>query len=158
MPTDSPTSTVNCPGCSKASTPAPRSCRARLAWIGVFLWAGTIFWFSSRSGEQISQMNFLDLWDKAAHFAAFAAGGPPMVLALRWTFGWAPRRLCWVSLIVLSFYGAADEIHQLTTPHRSGADPYDWMADTLGAVAGTLGTILIHVRTRKPHCPAPTGD
>lgn len=136
-------------------TPA---CLCRVAWLAVFAWAATIYWFSSQSGADIEKINLLDLWDKAAHFVAFAGGGVPMVLALRWSFGWSPKKVLIVSALLLSCYGAADEFHQLYTPGRSGADPFDWVADTLGAFAGSLLTLSIHARSQSPHRPAPSGD
>lgn len=136
-------------------TPA---CLCRIAWLAVLAWATTIYWFSSQSGAEIQEMNLLDLWDKAAHFVAFAAGGVPMILALRWSFGWPSRKLLLVSALALSCYGAADEYHQLLTPGRSGADVSDWIADTLGAFAGSLATLSIHARRQSPHRPAPSRD
>ncbi len=137
------------------TTPA---CLCRVAWLAVFAWAGTIFWFSSQSGAEIERMNFLELWDKAAHFTIFAVGGVPMVLALRWSFGWPPRTLFIVAVLSLSLYGAVDELHQLTTPGRSAADVADWIADTLGSIAGSLATLFIHARNKGPHRPAPARD
>jgi VanZ family protein len=136
-------------------TPA---CLCRIAWIAVFAWAATIYWFSSQSGDELERMNFLELWDKAAHFSIFAVGAVPMVLALRWSFRWPPRMVLVVSIVALSLYGAADEIHQVCTPGRSGADLSDWIADALGSAAGTFATLRLHARTQRPNRPAPARD
>lgn len=129
-----------------------------LAWFAVLLWAAVIYWFSAQSGADVEQMNLLDLWDKAAHFIAFAGGGIPMALAWRWSTKWSFGKVLLASALALSLYGAADEYHQLVTPGRSGADHLDWLADTLGGFAGSFATLLIHARTQGPHRPAPTGD
>jgi VanZ family protein len=129
-----------------------------VAWFAVLLWAATIYWFSSRTGPEIQQMNVFELWDKAAHFIAFFGGAVPTVCALRWTFGWSPKKVLIVSAITLSCYGAADEFHQLYTPGRSGADFSDWLADTLGAIAGTYATVSAYARRTKRRDQNPPGS
>lgn len=146
MPAATPSSTTN------------SQFRRIAAWFAVVAWAGTIFWFSSQSGAELAQLNVLDLWDKAAHFLAFALGGVPMVLALRWSFVWRPGKVLIVSIFALATYGALDELHQLLTPGRRGGDLADWIADALGAAAGSLATFFIHARTQRPHRPAPARD
>lgn len=120
------------------------------AWLAAAAWAGTIYWLSSRSGPEIEQFNILDLWDKAAHFLAFCGGAPPLFCAILWSLRDQSRtRAIILTFAVLALYGAADEIHQLFTPKRSGADVYDWTADALGSLTGTLGTALFYARTQR---------
>lgn len=145
MPADRPLSITN-------------SLRRTAAWLAVAAWTATIFWCSSQSGAELERLDVLDLWDKAAHFLAFALGGVPMVLALRWSFDWPRQKVLIVSIIALAAYGALDELHQLFTPGRSGGDLADWIADALGAAAGSLATLTIHARTQRPHRPAPARD
>ena len=117
-----------------------------LAWFGVVLWAATIFWFSSRTGEQIEEMNVFKLYDKLAHFIAFFSGAPPFFCALKWSTGWTVRRTILVCVLGLAIYGASDEYHQLYTPNRSGADVWDWTGDALGGLTGTLLCGFVYAR------------
>ena len=125
------------------------------AWLAVAAWAGGIFWLSSRTGSEINEMNIFDVWDKAAHFSAFLAGAVALGIALRWSTAWTWTRIAIFAALAISLYGASDEYHQLFTPHRSGADVGDWLADTLGAATGALITAFIYARLEKTHRPTP---
>lgn len=102
-------------------------------------------------------MNVFDIWDKAAHFTAFAVGAVLLALALKWNTAWLWPRIICVSIAAISIFGVTDEWHQLYTPHRSGADVGDWTADTLGAIAGAAVTAFIHARYSLKNRPAPRG-
>jgi VanZ family protein len=131
------------------------------AWLAVFAWAGIIYWLSSKSGREIDRLNIFHLWDKAAHFLAFAAGAPALYCASRWSFGGSAGKAILITIGLLALYGAADEFHQLLAPHRSGADLYDWTADTLGSITGAFLTAFFYARTQthpRAACPAPAGD
>lgn len=119
-------------------------------------WAGTIFYFSSLTGPEIAQIG-IEVWDKAEHFLAFAAGGVVLTLALRWSVAWPWNSVARFAILALVVYGAFDEIHQLYTPKRSGADPFDWMADCFGALAGVAFCIVIYARFFRAYQPAPAG-
>jgi VanZ family protein len=69
------------------------------------------------------------LWnaDKLVHFAVFG------LLATATVRVPALARRAWLAVLLVSLFGAADEVHQGFTPGRS-PDPYDWLADTLGAL------------------------
>lgn len=136
--------------------PVPKWLRV-LAWIGVALWTATITILSSLTPPQLDDIAPFQLWDKAAHFAAFLAGGINLTLALSWSTAWPWKRVILFAVAALAAFGAADEIHQLYTPNRSGADPLDWTADALGALTGTLLTVLIYARYFRPRGPAPAG-
>jgi VanZ family protein len=132
-----------------------------LAWIGVGLWAATVFWFSSRTGPQIEEMNIFQLSDKVAHFIAFFMGAPAFFCALKWSFGWTIRKTVLVCVLGLAIYGASDEYHQLYTVNRTGADVWDWTGDALGGLAGTLMCGFVYARLLRPqtsHSPAQAGD
>jgi VanZ family protein len=126
------------------------------SWFAVAAWACAIIVLSSLSGERIEEINVLHLWDKAAHFAAFAVGGMLLALALRWNTEWLWRRIAIVSIAAISLFGATDEWHQLYTPKRSGADVRDWFADTLGAIVGAAITSQIYAQYQRKNRPAPT--
>ena len=128
----------------------------KLAWWGVGIWALTIIVLSSMTPVQLDEIPF-KMWDKAEHFIAFCAGAVNLALALCWSTAWPWKRVIIFTAVAISLFGALDEIHQLFTPHRSGADPYDWTADTLGALTGALLTALVYARYFSPPRPAPAG-
>lgn len=134
--------------------PAPKWLR-KLAWWGVGIWATAITILSSMRPDQIQEVAPFEMWDKAAHFSAFLAGGVNLTLALCWSTGWPWRRVVVFAAIALSVFGAIDEAHQYLTPNRSGMDRYDWSADTLGALTGALLTVLVYARYFCPPLPAP---
>lgn len=89
------------------------------------------------------------LTDYTGHFIGYAILG---VLLLRGFAGAAWRgvtsRAGWLAVAVSSAYGVTDEVHQLFVPGRS-ATVEDWIADTLGAIAGvTLVRAAARVMTR----------
>lgn len=127
------------------------------SWIAVAAWALGIIGLSSLGGQEIAKINIFDLWDKAAHFAAFAVGAVLLALALRWNTAWSWPRIVCFTIAAISIFGATDEWHQLYTPHRSGADVGDWIADTLGAIAGAAATSFSHARHPHKNRPAPRG-
>jgi VanZ family protein len=123
------------------------------AWLAFVAWVATIHYFSSLTGPEIAQVG-ITFWDKAAHFIAFAAGGVVLTLALRWSLPWDAKKVAWFAIAVVAVYGAIDEIHQLSTPNRTGADPFDWLADCLGAVVGVTLLNVIYARFSRAHSPA----
>lgn len=132
-----------------------------IAWLAVVVWAGTIHWFSSRTGPEIEELNVFELSDKLMHFAAFFAGAPALVCALRWTFTWPWRTIISVAVLALALYGAVDEYHQTFTPNRTGADVFDWLGDALGGLAGVVATRFAYARlarSESPRPPAPARD
>jgi VanZ family protein len=128
-----------------------------VAWIAVALWAAVIFYLSSLTGKDIARLSPFDFWDKAAHFTAYAAGGVVLAAALRWSFAWSWKKLIFVGVLALSLYGVTDEIHQLSTPFRSGGDLGDWIADTLGAIAGVKLFQFCHARFQPARRAASPG-
>ena len=130
----------------------------RLAsWFAVAAWALGIIGLSSLSGPDVVKLNVFDVWDKAAHFTAFAVGAVLLALALRWNTAWPWPRIICVSIAAISIFGGTDEWHQLYTPKRSGADVGDWIADTLGAIVGAPALAFSHARHQLKNRPAPRG-
>ncbi len=134
---------------------APQWLRVLACW-GVGIWVTTITVLSSMTPSQLLEIAPFELWDKAEHFLAFGAGAVNLALALCWSTAWPWKRVVVFTIIAISIFGAVDEIHQLFTPNRSGADPYDWTADTLGALTGALLTALVYARYFCAPRPAPT--
>lgn len=95
-------------------------------WLAASAWAALIFALSARpdlpSGFELFVVPGAD---KLAHAAAFA------VLALLLERA-SSRPL--LALLLASLYGVSDELHQSGVVGRV-ADPFDWLADTLGAAA-----------------------
>jgi VanZ family protein len=99
-------------------------------WGPPLLWAAAIFSVSSRSA--LPRLPSVLDWDKLQHSAAYAVGG---LLIARALGGGRDGRGALLAVVLGSLYGASDEIHQLFVPNRS-SDPVDWIADTLGVLAG----------------------
>ena len=126
----------------------PRLPRHPRFWLAAFLlWFGLLWLLSSfSSGGAIGPS--IPHFDKVAHFGYFFGGS---VLLSGYLFFRRPARPDWkwiiitaVSLVALT--GCLDEWHQSFTPGRSGNDPYDWLADVLGATAGALAFKRFHRR------------
>ncbi|YCM44828.1 VanZ family protein [Verrucomicrobiaceae bacterium 227] len=83
-------------------------------------------------------------FDKVVHFGYFFGGGGLFSAALYFR-----RKLSWGKLILtvtvlLSLIGVMDEFHQSFFANRTGNDPGDWLADTLGAFCGALVFRKLH--------------
>jgi VanZ family protein len=117
-------------------------------WLAAFLtWLGVLWILSSRSipGPQIPPINH---FDKIAHFGYFFGGSG---LLGAWLYRRNPERPNWQAIILcviftIAVVGALDEYHQSFTPGRSGNDPYDWLADVMGATAGVCVFKWMHRR------------
>ncbi len=77
--------------------------------------------------------------DKIKHFSAFF--GLSVLLSLTLLYQnkvvLFKKHFLSVSLVISSFYGVLDEIHQSFIPGRN-SEFLDWVADSLGAAAGVL--------------------
>ncbi len=105
------------------------------AWLG---WFGVLWYLSTLEGSNVPQ--FFPQFDKIEHFGYFAGGG---LLFAGWLFMRRPEQAVWktilpLTVIAIALSGFFDEWHQCYTPGRSGADPWDWLADVLGGGAGAL--------------------
>lgn len=128
--------------------------RISIAWFLVVLWAGVIFYASSRDGRQLDDGEgfigamrawLVELFEGIAghhvdvsplgHFGEYGIFG----LLLCWAFfqhmkakkAW---KYSWASV---AFYGLTDEFHQIFVPGRT-ADILDWCVDMCGSGAGIL--------------------
>lgn len=118
--------------------------RPTLWFVGLLVWFATLWGLSSlpSAGPRIDVHHI----DKLMHFGYFLGGG--FLLA-----GWrarlqasAPdwRFIFWTTIAAMALVGWLDEWHQCYTPGRSGADPWDWTADVLGAAAGARLLRAVH--------------
>ncbi len=130
----------------------------RICWLGVIIWVTVVFILSSLSGPDIAGLNTFDVNDKILHFAAFFCGALPLVPALRLTWRWPWMRVVLTAIVSLSTYGALDEVHQYWTPSRSALDPFDWIADTLGALLGSSLAAYFHAFVERKYRPVAPGN
>ncbi len=123
-----------------------RLSRQPAAWFSaLFCWFALLWFFSSIEGSPEIPPPFPH-FDKLAHFGYFLAGG---FLLTGGNFNRNPVVTSWkpmivTAIVVMAVVGAIDEWHQCFTPGRSGADPWDWLADLLGGASGALLFKAIH--------------
>lgn len=84
--------------------------------------------------------------DKIVHFGFFFGGAGLLSAALFFKKKPSWLKLTLIVTISLSLIGIWDEYHQSFFANRTGNDPGDWLADTLGALSGTLVFRLLHHR------------
>ena len=120
-----------------------------LWWTLLLIWAGTLYWLSSRPGQPHEP--FIPQFDKVLHFSYFFLGGILLQSALRLgNTTLTSQQLLWAGIAVAAIIGALDEYHQTFTPGRSGNDPFDWMADTLG---GYVAARIAHWAASRKSSP-----
>jgi VanZ family protein len=110
----------------------------------------TIVYLSSLPSEKVPGGWFPN-FDKLLHVCAFGAGTLLLLGALQLTFRWTPRRIALVAVTAIGLFGITDEWHQLSTPNRSGADPFDLAADVVGAILAAV--VFYVVRTKSNFAP-----
>lgn len=120
-------------------------------WLPLGLYAAGIFLASSL--PKPPPLPSVAGADKGLHFAAYAGLAILCTRAFRrrWP-GLSPWGLGNLSLLSVALYGLFDELHQAFVPGRT-ADPWDWLADTLGAAVGTLAYLLAVRRGPRPAPP-----
>lgn len=111
-------------------------------------WAALIFWESSQANPFPFVPPSILSHDKLLHFGAYAVLAGLAVGALARARLAALGRVAAVGIVLAAAYGATDEWHQSYVPGRD-ADPWDWTADAVGAVAGAAAMTLI-LRRRNP--------
>jgi VanZ family protein len=117
-------------------------------WLPVALDAALIFYLSSIPRLPSPPGPFSD---KHFHFASYALFATLLVRALAsGRIRNVTARIAIVATVLAALYGVSDEFHQMFVPGRS-ADPYDLLADTLGAAAaaGLLLAWAIIRRSRR---------
>jgi VanZ family protein len=117
------------------------------AWLPPAAVAGAIFYVSSLSRVPAVPVGG---FDKVEHFTAYAVLA---FLSCR-AFAATGRDARW-GLVLASFYGLSDELHQAWVPGRS-SDVFDWVADTAGAAAAL--TFYLWRSRRAPPTAAAVGE
>jgi VanZ family protein len=112
------------------------------------LWAGAIFWNSSRTHLSFPKLGFQSI-DKLAHFGVYFILG---YLILRAFSAGARKEINWKKSLLLitlgAVYGASDEWHQMFVPGRQ-ADAADWMADFIGIIFGHAAFRWVSLRAKN---------
>jgi VanZ family protein len=107
-------------------------------WAPPFLWAGFIYFLSSRPAAAFPQITFLPHADKFVHTFEFAVLG---FLLARAMLSQAPtHKHLYFSVIAFCLcvaYGLSDELHQIGVVSRTFELP-DLLADALGALGGII--------------------
>ena len=112
------------------------------AWLPVAAYMALIFYFSSlpHPEEGLPRFLFEKLSDKLLHaieysvlailcYRAFSRAAGPHVSRYAFVF----------AVAAASLYGATDEVHQAFVPFRTSTWS-DWLADTVGALIGAVGS------------------
>jgi len=104
----------------------------------VILWAALLWWLSSRVLPPVGPS--FNHADKLKHLIYFTAGSYCAARFLLLTRpGIGARALTVLVILFACAVGVSDELHQSFTPGRTGNDPGDILADTVG---GWLGALL----------------
>jgi VanZ family protein len=107
-------------------------------WLMVIVWAGVIFFLSSRPQDEFPDLGLLsELASMVAHFVVYAVLMLFLQRALRHDSAMSPGRALAVGLALVAVYALSDEYHQSFVPGRQ-PDPLDWLTDMTGALATYL--------------------
>lgn len=127
----------------------PQCTRNARFWAVCLLFWFVILNFLSHGYKAIKSLGFfwfdIPHFDKIVHFGYFFGGGGLFAAALffkKATPSWL--RIILIVTIALSVIGIWDEFHQSFFDNRTGNDPSDWAADTLGALCGSLVFRALH--------------
>lgn len=115
-----------------------------LWFLATGFWIGALCYFSSQPGGSGPQWD-LPHADKIMHYLCFSGGGF-LVAGFVLSLGSDPidwQRLFRITVLCTALLGWLDEWHQCRVPGRSGADPWDWLADLLGGATGAFCLMLM---------------
>ena len=126
--------------------------RPTLWLIAIVIWLVTIYLLSSTTKTMPEGGFDISHIDKILHFGYFLGGGIILTNYLLLTKGTSAPIRCrvFIPLLFFAIVGALDEYRQSFIPGRSGNDPFDWLADFLGAaagifIAGRMNSILLKI-------------
>ena len=119
-------------------------------WVGCFILWFVVLNLLSHGNRFHPPGSFFSLEvphiDKIVHFGYFFGGGGLLAAALYFAKNPSWGRLALIVTLILSLIGILDEYHQSFFANRTGNDPGDWLADTLGALCGALVFRKLHRR------------
>ena len=119
-----------------------------LVYLPLILYWILILTLTSLPGVDVPN---IQINDKIEHLLAYGGLGFLLNLSLRIQnkFTLVKKYPAWFTVLIVSAYGALDELHQLFIPGRS-CDILDWSADTIGVIIGvTIMTLLILAVEKK---------
>jgi len=119
--------------------------RPLLPWAAFSIWACILFFVSGAPPNPNIKM-WVPLQDKILHFVFFAGGAFALASALLRRLPAGSRLLVPLAIAIIAACGALDEYNQQFVPGRAGLDPFDWLADLLGAIAGCFLLKSLHAR------------
>ena len=92
----------------------------------------------------------IQISDKIEHLLAYGGLGFLLNLSLRIQnkFPIVKKYPAWFTILIVSSYGALDELHQLFIPGRT-CDILDWSADTIGVIIGVIIMTLLILAVEK---------
>ena len=108
-------------------------------WGPVCGYAALIFYLSSQPHpEETLSTLITDVSDKVLHIVEYTVLGGLCYRAVKWgtNESWSQQAML-ISILFTSLYGVSDEVHQAFVPFRESSG-LDWLADTVGAVLGTM--------------------
>jgi VanZ family protein len=120
-------------------------------WQHIWLWgpvaviAGGIFMLSNMSGG--ADLPSFPHIDKLAHIIVFGLLGLTVVRAFSRLLSWRPMQVSLLSIVVVTAYGASDELHQHFIPQRT-VELLDVGADAIGVTLACLVWFLMIQRSR----------
>jgi len=126
-------------------------------WLAFAILIGVLVYVSNRTGSAGPEHPVI-YWDKLQHFVFFVGGAMAFGACLRATFPWHWSVIFLLVILVLSTLALTDEINQLRITGRSGGDPFDWLADLLGTVAGLAVLKLFYAKPSTKNTGTSAGD
>ena len=118
--------------------------RTKILLIPLILYWLFIFIGTSLPSDNISTI--IEIGDKVKHFFAYFILASLLSLNLHFQNKWNTISVNYIffTLLICTFYGIFDELHQMYVPNRS-AEFYDFLADFFGS---TTGAFLVYFFVR----------
>jgi len=108
--------------------------RAKKYWVLPAVWAGLIFFMSSRQGVQLPPFQYAD---KLAHLCVYVVLGFLIARALIRGHLLETGKAVALAFLIGALYGLSDEAHQMFVPTRS-PETLDLLSDALGSCIGAV--------------------
>ena len=113
-------------------------------WLPLVAWLLVIHNFSATPSAELPRVG-IPYADKVFHMVEYFVLGVLLIRAFdKSEFKVSLAKLAILAIIIASCYGGLDELYQRTRPDRS-CDIFDFLADSLGALAG----IVIYIADRQ---------
>jgi VanZ family protein len=109
------------------------------SWVPFSAWVAFATLLSATPAKQLPRWKIpLPMADKIAHWLLFFIGSALLALALRATFPAHRKSWHWLAIVLaLGAFGVINEVQQVWTPGRHGADWGDMIANLTGVISGS---------------------